>query len=225
MKKPWLLVVAMILSSAGAAWAREATIAEIASDLASYSGRTVTVSGVFAYSEPQRESFFMNQDGTQIEVIVRGLAKINKDFILSLPQNAKTPITIVGTVRRYENRQSSFYLNAISLQNANNTSGSSPRAQRASLADIKSAPASFSGKAVIVNALFSYSEPMRESIYLSDNGIQMEVFVPRDLPNAQKDELFSFEPGAKIEITATGTIQTYANKENAFFMNASSLRW
>jgi len=217
------ITIIVVLLFASPVLAKDTLSSEVLADPSKYIGKTVTMTGLFVHSETARESFIMDQNGTQVEVFIRSLPKINKDFILSQKPNSKIEISVIGVVQGYANKQNSFYLNASALQNANGSFQAFSRGIAANMADVLADPPSFIGKSITMTGMFSYGEPMRESFALNQNGTLIEVFL-WDIPKPQKDYLYSLEQGAKVEITVTGVLQVYANKANTYFMNATSLK-
>ena len=88
-----LLIAVCLLGMSAPLYAKDVTSTEVLSDLAGYTGKTVTMSGLFVYSEPMRESFTVDQNGTSIEVFYRDLPRYAKDFVLAQKNYSKTPIT------------------------------------------------------------------------------------------------------------------------------------
>lgn len=222
--KTLFLIPALVLILSTPVLAKDTLSSEILADLSTYIGKPVTMSGLFSHSEAARESFFMDQNGVLVEVFIRNLPKINKEYILSQRQNSKTQISVAGTIQGYSNKQNAFFLNASALQESGGSFYTFRKGLPASMADILDNPSAFIGRSITMTGMFSYSEPMRESFMLNQNDHPVEIFI-RDIPKAQRDQVFAIEQDSKTEITVTGNLQAYANKENAYFMNATSMKW
>jgi hypothetical protein len=216
------VVIACMVSMSAPLYAKEVTSAEVLSDLSYYIGKTVTLSGLFIYSEPMRESFTVDQNSKSIEIFYRDLSKNEKDVILAQKNFSRASITVTGVVQPYANRTNAFFLNATSLPAVSSASDTSVRAASIYYSDIVSDPLKYVGQKATLKGLFMYSEPMRESFTFDQNGHLIEVFY-RDLANKDKDLILSQKKNAKVPVIVTGTIQQFTNKTNAYFMNASSV--
>ncbi len=95
--------------------AKEIIYADILADPSKYVGKTVTMSGVFAYTEPMRESFTLDQNSNLIEVFYGDLPQQDKDVIASQKRDAKTPVVVTGIVQRYTNDANKYFINASSI--------------------------------------------------------------------------------------------------------------
>jgi hypothetical protein len=81
-----------------------------------YVGKTVTMSGMFAYTEPMRGSFTFDQNGDLVEAFYEDLPQKDKDLIVSQRQDSKTPVVVVtGIVQRYTNDANKYFLKATSV--------------------------------------------------------------------------------------------------------------
>lgn len=67
-----------------------------------------------------------------------------------------------------------------------------------------------------------YSEPMRQSFVLDQNGNAVEVFLD-DLSKADREFILSQKKYSKAPVTVTGIVQRYANNTKTYFINASSV--
>jgi hypothetical protein len=217
-----LLIAVCLLGMSAPLYAKEVTSTEVLSDLAGYAGKTITMSGLFVYSEPMRESFTVDQNGTSIEVFYRDLPRHAKDFVLAQKNHSRTPITVIAVVQPYTNRSNAFFLNATSLPGANSASDPSLAGDSVSYADIVSNPSKYIGKEAALKGLFVYSEPMRESFTIDQNGNLVEVFY-RDLAKRDRELILAQKNKSKIPVFVSGTVQQVTNKKNAFFVNASSV--
>lgn len=93
-----------------------ATAVTSIADLPKYSGKRVTVKGVFLYSEPIRDSFTIDQNGMSIEVFFKDIPKNERDAILSQKKYSKEPVTVTGVVQRYTNSTSGCFMLATAVR-------------------------------------------------------------------------------------------------------------
>ncbi len=80
-----------------------------------YLGKTVTMSGTFAYNEPMRGSFTFEQNGNPIEVFYADLPQKTRDIITSQKEGGKTPVIVTGVLQRYTNSANKYFINASSV--------------------------------------------------------------------------------------------------------------
>jgi len=216
------VVLMIIVNMATSGWAKEMNVAEILAEPTKFAGTTVTLKGAFIYSEPMRESFTIDQNGKQVEVFYRNLAKSDRDAILLLAKNSNVPVTVNGVVRFYTNSKSGCFMTATSVQIAGSPSSASakniPGTAVASFADLPK----YSGKRVTVKGAFLYSEPMRDSFTIDQNGMVIEVFF-KDIPKNERDVVLSQKKYSKQPLTVTGVVQPYTNSSNGCFMLATAI--
>ncbi len=202
--------------------AKEIIYADILAVPSKYVGKTVTMSGVFAYIEPMRGSFTFDQNGTLIEVFYGDLPQKDKDLIASQKREAKTPVIVTGIVLRYTNIANKYFINASSLQLAGGISRSASIGSSVLYSAIQLNPSKYVGKTVTMSGAFAYTEPMRGSFTLDQNGTLIEVFYG-DLPEKDKDLIASQKRNAKTPVIVTGIVQRYTNDANKYFIKASSV--
>ena len=106
-----------IAGSPAPASARNITATAVASlaDVPKYSGKRVTVKGVFLYSEPARDSFTIDQNGMMVEVFFKDIPKNERDIILSQKKYSKEPVTVTGVVQPYTNSASGCFMLATAV--------------------------------------------------------------------------------------------------------------
>ncbi len=194
--------------------AKEIIYADILTNPSKYVGKTVTMSGVFAYTEPMRGSFTFDQNGNLIEVFYGDLPQKDKDLIASQKREAKTPVIVTGIVQRYTNIANKYFINASSLQLAIGSS--------LLYSAIRLNPSKYVGKTVTMSGVYAYTEPMRGSFTFDQNGDLIEVFYG-DLPQKDKDLIASQKREAKTPVIVTGIVQRYTNDANKYFIKASSV--
>ncbi len=216
-----LLLILSFTFLAHVAFAKEITYSDILSDPSQYVGKIGTMKGLFAYSEPLKESFTIDQNGRLIEIFYRDLPSRDKDTILAQRKHSKLPVTITGVIRRFENSSNAYYINASSLETSGSSAPAAASRVYVAYADILSNPVRYVGKTVSMKGNFVYSEPMRESFVFDQNGNMVEVFY-RDLPQNSKDVILAQRKNSKKTVIATGVIQKFANNANTYFLNAIS---
>jgi hypothetical protein len=202
--------------------AKEILYADILANPSKYVGKTVTMSGVFAYTEPMRGSFTFNQNDDLIEAFYGDLPQKDKDLIVSQRQDSKTAVVVTGIVQRYTNIANKYFMNASSLQIAGGVSRSASIGSSLLYSVIQSNPSKYVGKTVTMSGVFAYTEPMRGSFTFDQNGDLIEVFYG-DLPQKDKDLIASQKREAKTPVIVTGIVQRYTNGANKYFINASSV--
>src|SRR5512135_3119256 len=168
------------------AYAKEILYADILANPTKFVGKTVTVSGMFAYTEPMRGSFTFNQNGDLIEAFYGDLPQKDKDLIASQKQDSKTPVVVTGIVQRYTNIANKYFLNASSLQIAGGSSRSLSGGSPLLYSAIQLNPSKYVGKTVTMSGVFAFTEPMRGSFTFDQNGDLVEAFY-EDLPQNDKD--------------------------------------
>ena len=87
---------------------------DILSDPNKYLNKTVTMKGVFLYSEPMRQSFGMEQNGKAIEVLLSDLSKVDRDRLLEQKKNSRVGVVVTGLLRSYANDSKRFFIIAYS---------------------------------------------------------------------------------------------------------------
>jgi len=219
--KKTLMLILVLTALAHAAAAKDVSYSDILANPSQYIGKTGTLTGLFVYSEPMKESFTIDQNGKLIEIFYRELPSPDKDMILLLKKYSKVPITITGMIHRFENSSTTYYVNASSLGTAGSSAPTVSSRRQVAYADILSNPSQYIGKTVTMKGAFLYSDHMRESFMLDQNGSQVEVFY-RDLPQSGKDVILSQRKYSKKQVIATGVIQKFANSANSYFLNATS---
>jgi uncharacterized metal-binding protein len=95
-------------------------------------------------------------------------------------------------------------------------------AKDVSYADIAADPAKYVGKRVVMKGFFLYSEPVRESFTIDQNGNSIEVFYG-SVSGHDRQFILSQRKYSKAEVTVSGILQRYTNSAHAYFINASSL--
>jgi len=228
MKRILLTAALLILLIPMAANAKTTLYADILATPAQYVGKAVTVTGMFAYSEPMRESFTINQDNSMIEVFYKDLSPEEKAYILALKQYSKTSITATGVVQRFANSANTFFLNATSLEGVRTTgavtAAALPQTSVVPFTEITSSPAKYIGKTITLRGEFAYAESVRESFTIEQNRIMIEVFY-KDLSKADRERILAQKKLSKTPVLVTGTLQRFANSADTFFMNASAISW
>ncbi len=214
-------IILLTLIMAAQAEAREIQYGDILSSPAKYIGKTVTMSGVFAYTEPMRGSFSFAQDSNLIEVFYGDLPQEMKALIASQQEGSKTHIVVTGVLQRYTNTNK-YFINASQLQIAGGNAPSPAGGASILYESILLSPAKYIGKTVTMSGTFAYHEPMRGSFTFEQNGNPIEVFYG-DLQQRTRDIIASQKEGAKTPVVVTGVLQRYANSANKYFISASSV--
>jgi hypothetical protein len=216
-------VLMIIMDMATPGWAKEMNATEILAEPTKFAGSMVTLKGAFIYSEPMRESFTIDQNGNQVEVFYRDLAKSDRDALLLLTKYSKVPVTVTGVVQFYTNSKSGCFMTATSVQIPGSPASASAKnitaTAVASLADLPK----YSGKRVTVKGAFLYSEPMRDSFTIDQNGMAIEVFF-KDIPKNERDVILSQKKYSREPVTVTGVVQHYTNSTKGCFMLATAVR-
>jgi len=216
------VVLMIIMSLATPGWAKEINAAEILAEPTKFAGSVITLKGAFIYSEPMRESFTIDQNGKQVEVFYRNLAKNDRDAILLLAKNSKVPVTVTGAVQFYANSKNGCFMTATSVQIAGSPAPASAKnitaTAVASFADLPK----YSGKRVTVKGAFLFSEPMRDSFTIDQNGLMIEVFF-KDIPKNEQAVVLSQIKYSKQPLTVTGVVQPYINSSKGCFMLATAI--
>ncbi len=215
------LVAAVSASAYGQA--NEVSYADISSDPTKYVGKRVVMNGAFAYSEPMRESFTLNQNGSPIEVFYSDLPPNVKQLILSQQKSSKEQLTVSGTLRQYTNSARSYFIIASSVQFENSSVPVPPGVNSISYSDILSNASSYVNKQVTMNGSFLFSEPMRQSFTFDQSGNQIEVLVS-DLSRIDRESILSQKKYSKVPVVVTGILLGYVNNPKKYYINAYSVR-
>ncbi len=215
-------IIVLTLIAAAQVEAKEIRYGDILSDPSKYIGKTVTMNGRFAYTEPLRGSFTFEQNGTLIEVFYGDLPQEIRDSIASQKESAKTPVVVTGVLQRYTNIANKYFINATSVQMAGGYTPSPNGGASILFESILLSPTKYLGKTVTMSGIFSYTEPMRGSFTFEQNGNPIEVFYG-DLPQKTRDLIASQKAGGKAPVVVTGMLQRYTNMTNKYFINASSV--
>ncbi len=187
-----------------------------------YVGKTVTMSGEFAYAEPSRGSFTIEQSGNLIEVFYGDLPQKDKDLIASQRQDSKTQVIVTGIVQRYTDSANKYFIKALSVKIAGGMPASLPGGSSILYSDIQSGPSKYVGKTVTMSGEFAYAEPSRGSFTIEQSGNLIEVFYG-DLPQKDKDLIASQRQDSKTPVIVTGIVQRYTNGTDKYFIKASSI--
>ena len=68
--------------------------------------------GTFDYKVTETQSFYMTQGDNKIDVFYENLPLEKQALILQQKNFSKTAVTVVGTVKRFNNRQNTYYIMA-----------------------------------------------------------------------------------------------------------------
>jgi len=222
MKKLFIITL-VTMALAAPVHAKEVNLDEITAAPSKYVGKPIVITGVFAYSEPMRESFTLNQDGGQIEVFLRDLPRIDKDFMLSQKRNIKTTITVSGMLQQYANSERSFFITASSLRYDTDAPRSSPASSNKrfiSYDDVQASPQTYVNKQVTMKGAFAYAEHVKQSFVFIQDGRNIEVLIS-DLSKADRELILSQKP--KRTVMVTGELLFYANDKKMFYLLAASV--
>ena len=80
-----------------------------------YVGKEVTMRGEFRLKNTERKSFDMKQGDNTIKVFYERLPKETQAAILSQKNFSKTPVTAKGVLKRFANRENSYYIIATNV--------------------------------------------------------------------------------------------------------------
>src|SRR5574337_172119 len=218
------ILLAAAVSASAHGQANEVSYADIASDPSKYVGKPVVMKGAFAYSEPMRESFTFNQNGSLVEVFYSELPGNIKQSILAQQKNSREPVIVSGTLRQYTNSARSYFIIASSVRFETGAAAVSSDYPRAiSYADIMSNPAHYLNKQVTMKGSFLYSEPMRQSFTFDQSGNQMEVLVS-DLSRIDRESILSQKKYSKAPVVVSGVLLAYVNNPKKYYIIADSVK-
>jgi len=222
MKKLFVMML-VTMALAATATAKEVNFEDVASSPTKYVGKPIVMTGNFAFSEPMRESFTLNQDGSQIEVFLRDLPRNDKDFVFSQKRNKKTIITVSGMLQQYANSDHSFFITASSLRydtDAPRPSQASSNKRFVSYDAILASPQTYVNRQVTMKGIFAYAEPVKQSISFAQDGMNIEVLIS-DLSKADRERILAQKP--KTPVVVTGELLFYANDKKMFYLVATSV--
>lgn len=77
-----------------------------------YIERIAQMKGTFDYKVTETQSFYMTQGDNKIDVFYENLPLEKQALILQQKNFSKTAVTVVGTVKRFNNRQNTYYIMA-----------------------------------------------------------------------------------------------------------------
>ena len=216
-----LLIAILLIMASTAVSAKSINISEIQAHTTQYKDKSVVVEGNFLYAEPMRSSFTIDQNGSSIEILYSDLSSLEQDRIKSLKDYSKVPVTVTGAVRQYANKAGVPFLIATAISFSGETSGIND-ALLVSLSDILADPSQYRDKMVSLIGTFAYSDPVRESLTLNQNGSLIEVFYPA-VPVERRRGFLSISSGSKQQVAVTGVLREYANKAGEFFLAATAV--
>ncbi len=218
----WMIFLVAAASASAYGQAHQVSYADIASDPSAFVGKQVVMKGGFAYSEPMRESFTIEQNGNLIEVFYSTLASNVKQLILSQKKNSKEALTVSGTLKQYTNSARSYFIIASSVLFENGDAPAQLSANSISYADILSNAARYVNKQITMKGSFLYSDPMRQSFTFDENGNQVEVLVS-DLSRIDREAILSQKKYSKVSVVVNGVLLAYVNNPQKFYITASSV--
>jgi hypothetical protein len=218
-----LMIMLLTIAFAAPAYAKEVGIDEVAASPSKYAGKPVVMTGIFAYSEPMRESFTLDQDGSMIEVFYRDLPKNDKDFILAQKRSSKTTITVNGMLQQYANSDHSVFIVASSMRydsEAQRPSSLSSNRRFVSYDDVQASPQTYVNKQITMKGIFAYGEPVKQSMTFSQDGMNIAVLVS-DLSKADRERILAQKP--KTPVIVTGEVLFYVNDKKMFYLVATAV--
>ena len=201
---------------------KEVSYADIVSDPSSYVGKPIVMEGTFAYAEPMRESFTIDQNGALIEVFYRDLPGSDRKSLLAQQQYSKTLLTVSGILKQYTNKKHSYFVNATSLRLENGAAPAPSSLGLAAYSEILSNPGRYVRKPVTMKGSFVYSEPLRQSFSFDQGGNIIEVLIS-DLSRIDREAIFSQKKHSRKAVTVSGELLPYVNSAAKYYINASSV--